>query len=270
MPDYHYQIKGKNEGGSWSWPPIHSGKITADTYAAAREELQERYGTELPMTGLRGEKGKSQQFMLCLDDMTHKPYLQDRFTDRACRECGIVYTLNSKYLVNEGGSREFCSSQCCDTFKKGEGIKWDVDFDFNGIHEPVIYKITSKDDGKCYIGKTTQAFTLRWYQHFYQGFGTKFHEAIKRHGLTGWTFEVIEVIALPKNISANEKHTFILERESYWIKQYDSIKNGYNSVISKNEEVENQQGDLFFVNQNKHYEKENNNSTGSLYNNSCA
>ena len=230
---YHYQIKGKNADGNWCWPPLHSGMIEAATGADAREELQKRYSVELPMTGLRGEKGKQQQFLLCLDDMTNKPYLLDRFVDRACKHCGVMFTLNSKYLVNEGGARDFCSSECSDTFKKGEGITWDVDFDFNGIHEAVIYKITCKADGKCYIGKTTQAFTLRWYQHFYQGFGTKFHEAIKKHGLAGWTFEVIEVIDIPKGVYGRDKHTFILDRESHWIRHYDSVNNGYNSVISK-------------------------------------
>jgi hypothetical protein len=72
---------------------------------------------------------------------------------------------------------------------------------------------------------------LRWYQHFYQGCGTAFHAAIKAYGIVNWTFEVIEVIEIPKGIFGNEKHRIILERESYYVTMYDSVKNGYNSVV---------------------------------------
>lgn len=242
MAEYHYQIKGKNDNGTWTWPPLHSGMVEAEDAKAARSIVQDMHDMEIPMSGLRGDKGKVQQFLLCLDDMTHKPYLKDRFVDRRCRHCDSVYTLNSKYIINESSPRDFCSLECSNEYKKAEGILFDVNFDFNGIHEAVIYKITCKSDGKCYIGKTTQAFTLRWYQHVYQSCsGTKFHEAIKRHGLCGWTFEVIEVIDVPKGVTSKDKHSVIIERESYWIKHYNSIKDGYNSVISKIEEVDNLQ-----------------------------
>jgi len=247
MFDFYYQIKGKDASGNWHWPPLHSGLISAETRKDARDKIEEEFRETLPMTGLKGEKGKEQQFLLSIDDVTNKHYILDRFKDMQCKECGATYTLNHKYLLHAGGQREFCSSECADKFKNAQGIVWDVNFDFTGQHAPVIYKITCKAEDKCYIGKTTQAFTLRWYQHFYQGHGTKFHEAIKKYGMAGWTFEVIEIIEIPKDAPSTLRHTIILERESFWINHYDSIDNGYNTVISKKERIEELelQGKLF-------------------------
>ena len=73
----------------------------------------------------------------------------------------------------------------------------------------------------CYIGKTSQVFTLRWYQHFYQSGDCKFHAAIKNSNFTDWSFDVIEIANSAEEVSI---------REQYWIDHYDSISNGYNSV----------------------------------------
>lgn len=239
--EFYYQIKGKNANGDWCWPPLYSGRVDADNNKEARKLLEDEYGMKLPGGKLKKE-ADTQQMLLTIIEM--RPYLRDRFDTKACKQCGKEYTINEKYLINAGGQQDFCSSDCTTDYKNSEAIEYNVNFDFNGIHEPVIYKITSKTTGKCYIGKTTQAFTLRWYQHFYQGCGTKFHAAIKELGLQDWTFEVIEIVQCSKM----EIKDRILERESYWIKHYNSIENGYNSVISKivNDEPENSiEFDLF-------------------------
>jgi len=226
--DYYYQIKGLLKDGNWSWPPIASGQITAGSTKEARQILESEYGVKLP-----GAKGKSDTVLLCtLIDMENKPYLRQRFDVRICTQCGKEYTLNEKYLLNAGGNREHCSSDCSLDERNTKGVEVYVNSELNGIHEAVIYKITNKKTGLCYIGKTTQAFTLRWYQHFYQSCGTKFHSAIKEYGLDCWTFEVIEIVG-----DRRTPVSIILERESFWIKHFNSINNGYNSVISKTEEI---------------------------------
>ncbi len=65
--------------------------------------------------------------------------------------------------------------------------------------------------------------------------------------MAGWTFEVIEMIEIPKDAQSTLRHSIILERESFWINHYDSINNGYNTVISKKERIEEleMQGNLF-------------------------
>jgi hypothetical protein len=89
-----------------------------------------------------------------------------------------------------------------------------------------------------YIGKTTQVFTLRWYQHFFQSGTNKFHDAIRKSKISDWIFEIHEVIEFPENLRENkdfrtylnDREKFIIERERYWINHFDSIANGYNSI----------------------------------------
>lgn len=242
MKEFYYQIKGINNEGNWGWPPLHSGLILAEDNKIARSKLEEEYGMKLP--GGRIRKGNIKQTMLLtIIDVADKPYLKKRFEKRTCEQCKCEYSLNEKYLVGENCSQNFCSSYCMQIFKSNEGIEYNVNFDFNGIHEAVIYKITNKKNGLCYVGKTTQAFTLRWYQHFYQASGTKFHLAIKEFGIGEWTFEILEIMEKPGKFE--DLKLKMLERESYWIRQLDSIKNGYNSVMPKSEEVEESNNLLF-------------------------
>lgn len=232
MPNYYYHIKSKNAEGYWAWPPIFCGQVEGVDKMDARKKLEELYGVHLPM-GAPKKNADKQDLLLHLEDMTNKKYLQDRFMDRVCNVCGRTYTENEKYLLGVGGYASHCSKECTDNYKYEEAIDNDVNFDFNGIHDAVIYKITCKTTGKCYIGKTTQAFTLRWYQHFYQSANTKFHKAIKEHGICEWTFEVIERIDIPKNVRGGDKEKVITERETYWMGVYDSVNNGYNTMISQ-------------------------------------
>lgn len=226
MAEFYYQIKGMNNEGNWCWPPLFSDKISAANSKEARRLLEDQYGMKLPGSRLK-QKADEQKILLTLIDLETNPFLKKRFAPLTCKQCGSEYTLNQKYLVNEGGNSSFCSSSCAGEFKSAEGIEYNVNFDFDGIHPPVIYKITNKVTGLCYIGKTTQAFTLRWYQHFYQGCGTKFHKAIKEYGVKSWIFEVIEEVSCPSKSELNE---ILCSRERYWIDQYDAVANGYNSV----------------------------------------
>jgi len=64
-----------------------------------------------------------------------------------------------------------------------------------------------------------------------------------------WVFEVLETVIIPDEIKFNSKEAndLIFKREMHYINLHDSIKNGYNSVSSKNELIEEPdfQGNLF-------------------------
>lgn len=88
-----------------------------------------------------------------------------------------------------------------------------------------IYKITNNVNGKVYIGQTIQTVKERFYQHC----ATKcsdsvlnmaIHRAIKKYGKSNFTIEVIEEV----------EQNILNDREKYWIKYYNSYKNGYNST----------------------------------------
>lgn len=82
-----------------------------------------------------------------------------------------------------------------------------------------IYKITKKENGKAYIGQSNN-IERRFIQHCYKGEKARIplDVAIKKYGKDAFTFEVIEECSSEQ----------LNEREAYWIKYYDTVKNGYN------------------------------------------
>lgn len=90
-----------------------------------------------------------------------------------------------------------------------------------------IYKATSQTTGKVYIGQSSQTLQERINQHNSHAFGHQynyhFHNAIRKYGADDFTYEIIE-----DKIETIEE---LNEREKYWISQYDSYYNGYNSTL---------------------------------------
>ncbi len=86
----------------------------------------------------------------------------------------------------------------------------------------IVYKATNQENGKVYIGQTTQSLHARKTSHIYNsnnGCNYLLHRAIRKYGAENFKWEIIEVC---KNI--NELN----EREQYYILYYDSINVGYN------------------------------------------
>ena len=91
-----------------------------------------------------------------------------------------------------------------------------------------IYKATSKTTGKVYIGQSCQPLDKRMNQHLSRAMtnydpSNHFHNAIRKYGFSDFFFEIIE-----DNILDNET---LNEREKYWIEQYNSYYDGYNSTF---------------------------------------
>jgi len=95
-----------------------------------------------------------------------------------------------------------------------------------------IYKCTEKSTGQCYIGKTRNAPFFRWWNHLTHS-SSPFGLYLRQTKLSEWTFEVLE--ELPSNVSDSE----IFRIESEYIKKFDSITNGFNSVISNKKVLSN-------------------------------
>ncbi len=93
-----------------------------------------------------------------------------------------------------------------------------------------IYKITEKSTNKCYVGKTRNAPFFRWWNHLTKS-SSPFGLYFRTTRLSDWTFEVLE--ELPFNVSDSD----IFKIESDYIRQFNSIENGYNSVISRSEMI---------------------------------
>lgn len=85
-----------------------------------------------------------------------------------------------------------------------------------------IYKITKKENGKCYIGQSND-IQRRMSEHKTKGSSSRIplDVAIQKYGVDAFTYEVIEECPIEK----------LNERESYWIEYYNSVNNGYNCSI---------------------------------------
>lgn len=92
-----------------------------------------------------------------------------------------------------------------------------------------IYKITNILNGKVYIGETCTSIEDRFKRHYEQGSNcTKLKRAFNKYGIDN--FEVSEIDHAHSQAEAFEKETF-------WIKHYDSVNNGYNIIYTNKEPV---------------------------------
>lgn len=236
MPDYYYQIKGKRAPdepsmGRWSFPPVFSGKVTAESRKMAHKAVEEEYGRSFPLRILQKDL-ESNEFLLHLEEMPPQSHIARLFDVRYCESCEKPFRVIDKYndtnCTNKGD--HYCSAACKEQAYQFAQYVRNQEVNLVGSRKPVIYKITNKNTGKVYIGKTTQVFTLRWYQHFFQHGDCKFHEAIKNTPITDWTFEVIEAVTItPEMKTTKDIEGFILSRERYWVAFYNSIETGYNT-----------------------------------------
>lgn len=162
-----------------------------------------------------------------------------------CDYCGHIH--ENKYISKPLVSRKFENKIFCGSdYKTGNDIvtepdcyeRWKKEVAFKDVDLPddlnyinvdslnYIYKITEKSTGKCYVGKTRNAPFFRWWNHLKHS-SSPFGIYLQTTKLSDWTFEVLE--ELPSNISDTE----VFKKESEYINKFNSIDNGYNSVISK-------------------------------------
>lgn len=90
----------------------------------------------------------------------------------------------------------------------------------------LIYKATCILNNKCYIGQTKHTLENRKNGHIKESLkdngkykNTKFIRAIKKYGCNNFFWEIIEYCYSKEELS---------DKEKYWIKTMDSVKNGYN------------------------------------------
>lgn len=86
----------------------------------------------------------------------------------------------------------------------------------------IIYKITNLQTNKVYIGKTTQTIEIRFKEHISNG--RKLHgsseisKSLREYGTINHKIEIIEECS----------DEFLLQREQYWIDEFNSLYTGYN------------------------------------------
>ena len=215
--DWYFIIKSKRDG-YYGMTALFKGKVSAENKKEARHIIETEYDHKFP---LRDSKNNKSCYILGLYEMGNDPqysFVAEQFKVKKCKQCGEEYTIIDKFNFGVNATLEFCSNECRIAYRE-ENKTYNVDnFDFSN---PVIYKITQKTTGKCYIGQTTRSFTLRWWEHIKSSDGNKFHSEMQETDITDWTFEVIEVC---KDKDVLDK------RESHWINFYNSVEDGFNST----------------------------------------
>jgi len=88
----------------------------------------------------------------------------------------------------------------------------------------IIYKVTNKINGKCYIGKTVKKYlSSRRSGHIYEmkkGSKFYFHNSLRKYGKENFEWEILYECT---------DHDILKEKELYYIKYFNTFKpNGYN------------------------------------------
>lgn len=229
--DFYYQIKGREQAsyGGWAWPPVFSGKVSATNKKEAKKLIEEEYGRTFPLRVLSKDLDKENYLLKITEIKDCDEKTRNLFAISECKQCGTKFRIIDKYNdhneTNKGA--EFCSYKC--QRENNDATRAPIPRDMLSVFggSAFIYKIRNNKTNMVYIGKTTQVFTLRWYQHFYQSGSCKFHQAIKNSCLTDWDFQLIEIVKVEKGQNAND---IVSNREAYWIGHYDSVENGYNTI----------------------------------------
>lgn len=88
-----------------------------------------------------------------------------------------------------------------------------------------IYKITNKQNNKCYIGQTIRPVEQRWNRHKNDAINNKldthFARAIRYYGPENFLVEVIDIATSQEELT---------KKEQYWIQYYNTTINGYNET----------------------------------------
>ena len=86
-----------------------------------------------------------------------------------------------------------------------------------------IYKITNKINNKIYIGQTTKNIKERFKEHIYNAeytdLNTNLVMAIRKYGKENFQIEKIDEAKTKDELN---------QKEIFWIKKYNAVKNGYN------------------------------------------
>ena len=83
----------------------------------------------------------------------------------------------------------------------------------------IIYRVINESNGKVYIGQTVRGLHERRRKHNYSKEHSHFHRAIRKYGKNNFKWKMLEECDSQEQLN---------NRERYYIKKYNSLKNGYN------------------------------------------
>lgn len=244
---FFLQKDPKDTFSFWDKEIIDIGYIEAIDRKEARKKLEKIYDTNFSLRMQKKDRFIKDFKMLQLFNPSN--YYDDFWLGkRKCKNCNKEFTrlerdraTDFEYIKND-----FCSKECEEEFTEKKIIEYNNDNNAIRRNDGYIYLIENKVNNMFYVGQTTQVFTLRWYQHFYQSnnLNDKFHKAIKETNIKEWNFSILEVIKNKNGIK--EMKEILNERENFYIKKFNSVEKGYNStVVIPDKNIKNNSLELF-------------------------
>ena len=231
MSCYYYRIKSYTN--SYYWMDVHKGIVYADSAKNAKNKVNDIINEDITIEVVKKKRGEQEPgdfkviVLLCT-----KEWENFWTVKRICKECSCEYVVIDQHSHGIDATQVYCSEPCKVRFRLVERDESFANYVLTNKHPTIIYKITERSSGKCYIGQTKQAFTFRWYQHFFNAGDCKFHKAIRASDPTAWTFEVVEMIEDKRDQS------FINGREAHYINHFNSLIDRFNSTNFKTSKEE--------------------------------
>lgn len=223
----------------WFWNNIHEWSwLLAESEEEAMIILAEEFWLQwkLQWKPVAWNLKKEMYRLSLYEKWNIEQYIQDRTKKHSCSECNRIFRkmTNKNYIdpyeendyVREENRKIYCSFDCAVKARWIEAI----DSQYFSWDHWVIYKITKKSTGQCYIGQTIRSWTLRWWEHFTQWTSPKFQEAINSTPLEDWTFEILEKV--PKDIVKHNKN-YLTDLEAKWIAHFNSVEVWFNTRLEK-------------------------------------
>lgn len=226
-------------------------------YAKDKAEVKEYLKSQYPQFFQNGKvyeketKDTAQFFYVVIFPLYNWEIDEINQGEWTCASCGQVhenrYVSKPRYSSRLFGDDVlFCRSGidgelCLSNYKKEKYKNVELQDDLNYVKSDspnYIYKVTEKSTSKSYIGKTRNAPFFRWWNHLTHS-NSPFGLYLRKSKLSDWTFEVLQ--ELPAETDDSE----VFRVESEYIIKYDSINNGFNSVISNKNTLVSDQPVLF-------------------------
>ncbi len=214
----------------------HEPLIEAVDKDEVKRFLIEKYPQFFPTIKVyeKETKDTAQFFYVVIKKLNNWQLEQHNSGNWTCNNCNEIH--DSKYISRPRYTNKppfvgllFCDNgNCIDEYKVKYYKYFELPDDDNYVNSGspnYIYKCTEKSTGKCYVGKTRNAPFFRWWNHLTHS-SSPFGLYLRTTKLSDWSFEVLDI--LPP--STSDSDVFKLESE-YMIK-FDSINNGFNSLIS--------------------------------------
>jgi hypothetical protein len=236
--------------------------ILANDKNEVKQYLAEKYPQFFPNAKVyerESKNDKTQFFYVVIFPLYQYEVNQINEGNWTCDYCGHVHEnqyISKPLRSNKFEGKMFCSSDyksgndisqvpdCYELWKReyykvNNGLEIPDDLNFINVDSlNYIYKITEKSTGKCYIGKTRNAPFFRWWNHLKHS-SSPFGLYLRQSKINEWTFEVLE--ELPSNIEDSE----VFRIETEYIQKYNSVANGFNTIVSNKKAIKSNQIDLF-------------------------